>query len=48
MTNEEIRVYLQYAKVLLAIHKINDAQVDEARDRAIENYEENKERHYLD
>jgi len=48
MTNEEIRVYLQYAKVLLAIHKINDAQVDEALDRAIEKYEENKERHYLD
>ena len=48
MTNEEIKVYLQYAKVLLAIHKIKDVQVDEALDRAIENYEENKERHYLD
>jgi len=48
MTNEEIKVYLQYAKVLLAIHKINDAQVDEALDRAIETFDEDKERHYLD
>lgn len=48
MTNEEIRVYLQYARVLLAIHKINDVQVDEALEQAIEKFEENKERHYLD
>ena len=48
MTNEEIKVYLQYAKVLLAIHKIKDVQVDEALEHAIEKFDENKERHYLD
>lgn len=40
MTREEIKVYLQYAKVLLAIHKVKDPQVDEALDIAIENYDE--------
>ena len=39
MTNEEIKVYLEYTKVLLAIHKIKDEQVDEALDNAIERYE---------
>ena len=48
MTNEEIKVYLEYAKVLLAINKIKDAKVDEALDRAIETFDEEKERHYLD
>jgi len=49
MTNEEVKVYLQYTKVLLAINKINDKQVNEALDIAIDNYEEDKnaERHYL-
>ena len=49
MTNEEVKVYLQYTKVLLAIDKINDKQVNEALDIAIDNYEEDKnaERHYL-
>lgn len=44
MTNEEIKVYLQYTKVLLAIHKIKDKQVDEALDRAIETFDE-EEKH---
>ena len=48
MTNEEIKVYLQYAKVLLAIHKVKDEKVDEALDIAIDNFDEDKERHYLD
>lgn len=48
MTNEEIKVYLEYTKVLLAINKIKDAKVDEALDRAIETFDEEKERHYLD
>ena len=39
MTNEEIKVYLEYTKVLLAIHKIKDKQVDEALDNAIERFE---------
>ena len=43
MTNEEIKVYLQYTKVLLAIHKIKDVQVDEALDRAIDAFDEEKE-----
>lgn len=49
MTNEEIRVYLQYTKVLLAIHKIKDVNVDEALDKAIDAFEDEvKHRHYLD
>lgn len=48
MTNEEIKVYLEYTKVLLAINQIKDAKVDEALDRAIETFDEEKERHYLD
>lgn len=48
MTREEIKVYLQYTKVLLAINKIKDAKVDEALDEAIETFDDNKERHYLD
>ena len=49
MTNEEIKVYLQYTKVLLAINKIKDTKVDEALDKAIATFDdEPKERHYLD
>jgi len=40
MTNEEIKVYLQYTKVLLAIHKIKDPQVDAALDIAIDTFDE--------
>lgn len=40
MTNEEIKVYLEYTKVLLAIHKIKDAQVNEALDHAINNFKD--------
>ena len=40
MTYEEIKVYLQYTKVLLAMYKITDRQVDEALDLAIEEFEE--------
>ena len=40
MTKEEVKVYLQYAKVLLAIHKVKDLQVDEALDIAIETFDE--------
>ena len=43
MTNEEIKVYLQYTKVLLAIHKIKDKHVDEALDCAIEAFDEENE-----
>ena len=40
MTNEEIKVFLQYTKVLLAINKIKDKQVDEALDLAIEAFDD--------
>lgn len=40
MTREEIKVYLEYTKVLLAIHKIKDAQVDEALDHAISTFKD--------
>ena len=49
MTREEIKVYLEYTKVLLAIHKIKDVNVDEALDRAIDAFDDEvKQRHYLD
>ena len=49
MTKEETKVYLQYAKVLLAIHKIKDVNVDEALDKAIDAFDDEvKQRHYLD
>jgi hypothetical protein len=49
MTNEEIKVYLEYTKVLLAINKIKDAKIDAALDIAIDTFDdEEKERHYLD
>ena len=40
MTKEEIKVYLQYTKVLLAIHKIKDVKIDEALDIAIETFDD--------
>lgn len=39
MDREEIKVYLQYTKVLLAIHRIKDDKVDEALDEAIKTLE---------
>ena len=49
MTREEIKVYLQYTKVLLAIHKIKDVNIDEALDNAIDAFDDEiKQRHYLD
>lgn len=50
MTNEEIKVYLEYTKVLLAINKIKDAQIEEALTRAIDAFDDNKdkERHWLE
>lgn len=49
MTNEEVKVFLQYAKVLLAIHKIKDSKVDEALDIAIDTFddEQGAENNYL-
>ena len=50
MTNEEVKVFLQYTKVLLAIHKCNDKQVDEALEIAINTFDDGKdaaERNYL-
>ena len=49
MTKEEIKVYLQYTKVLLAIHKIKDEKIDEALDIAIETFddEQGANRNYL-
>ena len=43
MTNEEVKVFLQYTKVLLAIHKVKDRQVNEALDRAIDTFTDEKE-----
>lgn len=49
MSREEIKVYLQYTKVLLAVHKVKDKQVDEALDNAIDAFDDEvKQRHYLD
>ena len=49
MTREEIKVYLEYTKVLLAIHKIKDVNVDEALNNAIDAFDDEvKQRHYLD
>ena len=42
MTSEEVRVYLEYAKVLLAINKIDDAQVSKALDIAIDSFGEDR------
>jgi hypothetical protein len=49
MSREEIKVYLQYTKVILAIHKIKDVNIDEALDNAIDAFDDEvKQRHYLD
>lgn len=40
MTNDEVRVFLEYTKVLLAKNKLNDAKVDEALDIAINSFGE--------
>jgi len=42
MTSEEVRVYLEYAKVLLAINKIDDLKVKNALDIAIDSFGEDK------
>lgn len=34
MTNQEAKVYIQYIKVLLSIHKCNEAVLDAALDMA--------------
>jgi hypothetical protein len=49
MTNEEIKVYLEYTKVLLAIHNIKDDKVDKALTIAIGTFNDDKEeeRHWL-
>ena len=43
MTREEIKIYLQYTKVLLAINKINDDKVNEALNQAIHTFEDKNE-----
>ena len=49
MSREEIKVYLEYTKVLLAINKIKDVNIDEALDNAIDAFDDEvKQRHYLD
>ena len=41
MDNERVKVMLMYTKVLLMIHGIKDASVDEALDVAIEAFDKN-------
>lgn len=41
MDNERTKVMLMYAKVLLMVHGIKDASVDEALDIAIEAFDKN-------
>jgi len=48
MSREEVKIFLEYTKVLLAINKIGDNKVNEALDNAINEFDDNKERHYLD
>ena len=48
MTREEIKTYLEYTKVLLAMNGIKDNEVSEALDHAIDTFDDKKERHYLD
>ena len=43
MTREEVKVYLEYAKVLLAIHKVKDEQVEEALNIAIDHFDDEGE-----
>ena len=40
MTREEVKVYLEYTKVLLAIHKIKDEEVNEALNIAIDQFDD--------
>ena len=40
MTNEEIKTYLEYTKVLLAINGIKDKEVNEALDHAIYTFDD--------
>ena len=42
MTSEEVRVYLEYTKVLLAINKIDDSKINKALDIAIDSFGEDK------
>lgn len=49
MTREEVKIFLEYTKVLLAINKISDNKVNEALDNAIDAFDDEvKQRHYLD
>ena len=48
MTNEEIKTYLEYTKVLLAMNGIKDNEVSEALDHAIDTFNDKKDRHWLD
>jgi len=43
MTREEVKTYLEYTKVLLAMHNIKDAQVNEALDNAINTFKDPNE-----
>ena len=42
MTSEEVKVYLEYTKVLLAINKIDDSKVNTALDIAIDSFGEDQ------
>ena len=48
MTREEIKTYLEYTKVLLAMNGIKDNEVSEALDDAIDTFDDTKDRHWLD
>jgi len=48
MTNEEIKTFLEYTKVLLAMNGIKDNKVSEALDHAIDTFDDKKERYWLD
>ena len=40
MTNYEVKVYMEYIKVLLSMHKINEDVLDQALDKAIEAFDD--------
>lgn len=48
MDREEIKTYLQYTIVLLDMNGIKDEQVRQALNQAIDDYEDNNEKHWLD
>jgi len=48
MTREEIKTYLEYTKVLLAMNGIKDNEVSEALDHAIDTFDDNNDRYWLD